>query len=216
MKHLTAKHSTLLTAVMGLALIVIMMTGTGFAQPAGADPALVRIDSGQVRGTAANGVIAFSSGNPAPTFPRTVSISTCGVRGLPRTSPCRFMVWIYGGALVRGAASIYPGEFLARQGIVVVSFNYRLGRFGFFAHPALAAEAPEALRGNYGHMDQIAALQWVKGNIAAFGGDPNNVTIAGESAGGEREEGHHRPGIIAHIEPLQFFGQHAVRLSAWT
>jgi para-nitrobenzyl esterase len=94
------------------------------------------------------------------------------------------IVWIYGGGLVRGGAELYPGDFLALQGLVVVSFNYRLGRFGFFAHPALAREEPNAPRGNYGYMDQIAALQWVQRNIAAFGGDPNNVTIAGESAGG--------------------------------
>lgn len=98
--------------------------------------------------------------------------------------PLPVMVWIYGGGLVRGGASLYPGDFLARQGLVVVSFNYRLGRLGFFAHPALATEEPDAPRGNYGYMDQVAALQWVKRNIAAFGGDPNNVTIAGESAGG--------------------------------
>ena len=79
---------------------------------------------------------------------------------------------------------MYPGDALARQGIVFVSFNYRLGRLGFFGHPALAREAPDDLRGNYGYMDQIAALQWVQRNIAAFGGDPNNVTVAGESAGG--------------------------------
>jgi para-nitrobenzyl esterase len=97
--------------------------------------------------------------------------------------PLPVMVWIYGGGLVRGGASLYPGACLARQGIVVVTFNYRLGRLGFFAHPALAREADEA-RGNYGYMDQIAALQWVKRNIAAFGGDPGRVTIAGESAGG--------------------------------
>jgi para-nitrobenzyl esterase len=79
---------------------------------------------------------------------------------------------------------MYPGDALARQGIVFVSFNYRLNRLGFFAHPALAREAPDDLRGNYGYMDQIAALQWVQRNIAAFGGDPQNVTIASESAGG--------------------------------
>jgi para-nitrobenzyl esterase len=98
--------------------------------------------------------------------------------------PLPVMVWTYGGALVRGAASLYPGQFLAQQGIIVVSFNYRLGRFGFFAHPALAREAPDEPRGNYGYLDQIAALQWVRHNIAAFGGDPQNVTLAGESAGG--------------------------------
>ncbi|MDI1445604.1 carboxylesterase family protein [Polyangium sp. 6x1] len=94
------------------------------------------------------------------------------------------MVWIHGGALVRGGASLYPGEGLARQGVVLVTLNYRLGRLGFFAHPALAREAPNEPRGNYGYMDQIAALRWVQRNIAAFGGDPNKVTIFGDSAGG--------------------------------
>jgi len=99
-------------------------------------------------------------------------------------NPLPVLVWIHGGALVSGGASFYPLGFLARQGIVVVSFNYRLGRLGFFSHPALAAEDPKSPRGNYGYMDQIAALKWVKHNISAFGGDPNKVTIAGESAGG--------------------------------
>jgi para-nitrobenzyl esterase len=98
--------------------------------------------------------------------------------------PLPVMVWIYGGGLVTGGSSMYPGEGLARQGIIVVTVNYRLGRFGFFAHPALANEASDDLRSNYGYMDQIAALKWVQKNIAAFGGDPKNVTIAGESAGG--------------------------------
>lgn len=102
----------------------------------------------------------------------------------PKKTLLPVMVWIYGGGLVKGGAALYPGQFLARHGIVVVTFNYRLGRIGFFAHPALAAEAPGDPRGNYGYMDQIAALKWVQRNIAAFGGDPNNVTLAGESAGG--------------------------------
>jgi len=95
------------------------------------------------------------------------------------------LVWIYGGAFVMGGSSypVYDGTSFARQGIVFVSFNYRLGRFGFFAHPALSA-ANEGPLGNYGYQDQIAALQWVKRNIAAFGGDPNHVTLMGESAGG--------------------------------
>lgn len=90
------------------------------------------------------------------------------------------MVWIYGGGFVNGGSSpaVYDGSAFARQGIVTVSFNYRLGRFGFFAHPALKQG------GNFGLMDQQAALQWVKRNIAAFGGDPAQVTIVGESAGG--------------------------------
>ena len=100
------------------------------------------------------------------------------------TGPLPVMVWIYGGALVHGRTSLYPADALAKQGVVVVSMNYRMGRFGFFAHPALAAEAPNDLRGNYGYMDQLAALQWVQRNIGAFGGDPKAVTIFGESAGG--------------------------------
>jgi para-nitrobenzyl esterase len=99
--------------------------------------------------------------------------------------PLPVLVWIYGGALVRGRGSRYVMDRFTRQGgMVVVSFNYRENRLGFFAHPALAAEAPEDPRGNYAYMDQIAALQWVQRNIAAFGGDPGTVTIAGESAGG--------------------------------
>ncbi|HEY6927883.1 MAG TPA: carboxylesterase family protein [Steroidobacteraceae bacterium] len=95
-------------------------------------------------------------------------------------------VWIYGGGFVNGGSSpaVYDGSQFARQGVAFVSFNYRLGRFGFFAHPALTAEQPAGPWGNYAIMDQIAALQWVKRNIAAFGGDPDNVTICGESAGG--------------------------------
>ncbi len=96
------------------------------------------------------------------------------------------MVWIYGGAFRTGgsAAPIYDGTDLAKHGVVVVTFNYRLGWLGFLGHPALAAEAAGAPSGNYGLMDQIAALKWVQANIAAFGGDPSNVTIFGESAGG--------------------------------
>jgi para-nitrobenzyl esterase len=97
------------------------------------------------------------------------------------------MVWIYGGGFVNGGASppTYAGANLAREGIVFVSFNYRVGRFGTFAFPQLTAENGDNGRlGNYGAMDQVAALEWVKRNIAAFGGDPSNVTIIGESAGG--------------------------------
>ncbi len=96
------------------------------------------------------------------------------------------MVWIHGGSLTSGsgAQSMYDGTRMAQHGIIVVTINYRLGVFGYLAHPALSAESPEGISGNYGLLDQIAALQWVKANIAAFGGDPSNVTIAGESAGG--------------------------------
>jgi para-nitrobenzyl esterase len=95
------------------------------------------------------------------------------------------MVWIYGGGFVAGATSEprQDGQYLAHKGVVVVSMDYRLGIFGFFVHPDLAAESPQHAAGNYGLMDQTAALQWVKKNIAAFGGDPNNLTIFGESAG---------------------------------
>ncbi len=96
------------------------------------------------------------------------------------------IVWIHGGALVAGSSreTLYDGSRLAAEGVVVVSINYRLGALGYLAHPALSAESPDGVSGNYGLMDQIAALRWVQRNIAAFGGDPQNVTIAGESAGG--------------------------------
>ena len=97
------------------------------------------------------------------------------------------LFWIYGGGFVNGGSSpaVYSGANLARQGLLVFSFNYRVGRFGTFAHPQLTQQNSDGgLLGNYGYMDQIAALKWVKRNIAAFGGDPANVTIVGESAGG--------------------------------
>ncbi len=96
------------------------------------------------------------------------------------------MVWIHGGGFMGGSGSfpMTSGVQFAKHGVVLVSLNYRLGRFGFFAFPALSRECPEETKGNYAYMDQIAALQWVKRNIAAFGGDPNNVTIFGFSAGG--------------------------------
>jgi para-nitrobenzyl esterase len=95
------------------------------------------------------------------------------------------MVWIYGGGFTGGSGGLawYDGENLAAKGPVIVTFNYRLGAFGFLAHPELAKESGRNASGNYGMMDAIAMLQWVKKNISAFGGDPNNVTIAGESAG---------------------------------
>ncbi|EGF92983.1 para-nitrobenzyl esterase [Asticcacaulis biprosthecium C19] len=97
------------------------------------------------------------------------------------------MVWIHGGAFTGGSGmqTSYDGANLAQHGAVVVSINYRLGIFGFFAHPELAAESPHQASGNQGIEDQIAALQWVRDNIAAFGGDPQRVTIMGNSAGGE-------------------------------
>jgi para-nitrobenzyl esterase len=95
------------------------------------------------------------------------------------------MVWIHGGAYTMGSGSsrAYDGEALARQGVILVTINYRLGPFGWFAHPSLSKESGHNSSGNYGLLDQIAALQWVKRNIAAFGGDANRVTLFGESAG---------------------------------
>ncbi len=110
-----------------------------------------------------------------------------GFARVPLPVPLPVLVWIYGGGFVNGGASppTYAGANMARAGVVFVSFNYRLGRFGTFAHPALtAADADHGLLGNYGYLDQIAALHWVQHNIAAFGGDPARVTIMGESAGG--------------------------------
>ena len=95
------------------------------------------------------------------------------------------MVWFHGGALIEGSGSLpsFHGETLARKGVVLVTVNYRLGLFGYYAHPELSAESGRHVSGNYGLLDQIAALQWVRANIAAFGGDPDNVTIFGQSAG---------------------------------
>lgn len=95
------------------------------------------------------------------------------------------MFWVYGGGLTNGAGSEprYDGEAFARKGVVLVTINYRLGPFGFFAHPGLSAESGHGASGNYGLMDVMAALGWVRRNIAAFGGDPNNITVFGESAG---------------------------------
>ncbi|WP_321372546.1 carboxylesterase family protein [uncultured Draconibacterium sp.] len=95
------------------------------------------------------------------------------------------VVFIHGGGFTSGSGSvpIYDGEAMAKKGVVFVNINYRLGIFGFLAHPELTAESPNKASGNYGLMDQIAALKWVKNNIAAFGGNPDNITIAGQSAG---------------------------------
>lgn len=95
------------------------------------------------------------------------------------------IVWIYGGGFGTGGANVplYDGEALAARGAVFVSINYRVGVFGFFAHPELTKESPHRASGHYALMDQLAALQWVKRNIAVFGGDPDNVTVAGQSAG---------------------------------
>lgn len=94
------------------------------------------------------------------------------------------MVWIHGGGFTGGSGSGISGDAFAKQGVILATINYRLGRLGHFAFPALSKENPEEAKGSYAYMDQIAALQWIKQNITAFGGDPNNVTIFGFSAGG--------------------------------
>ncbi len=98
----------------------------------------------------------------------------------PAQSPV--MVWIHGGALRVGnlAGGLYDGAELARRGVVVVTVGYRLGVLGYLAHPELAAESQQRSAGNYGLLDQMAALRWVRDNIAAFGGDPDNITAFGE------------------------------------
>ncbi|HJW42430.1 MAG TPA: carboxylesterase family protein, partial [Rhizomicrobium sp.] len=141
---------------------------------------------------------AFGAVCPQPKRPDAVLAAGAG---LPQSEDCLtlnvwaphdakhapVMVWIHGGAHRFGssASQLYDGTEFSRDGVVLVSINYRLGLLGYFAHPALTkAAAPGAPPGNYGQMDQIAALAWVKRNIAAFGGDPDNVTVFGESAGG--------------------------------
>lgn len=123
------------------------------------------------------------AGNPMPMSEDCLSLNIW-TPDHARNAPVFF--WIYGGALWGGASRdpMYDGAALARRGIVVVSINYRLGPLGWLAHPGLSAENPQGLSGNYGLLDQIEALRWVKRNISSFGGNPSNVTIAGESAGG--------------------------------
>ena len=123
----------------------------------------------------------------APAEPQSEDCLTLNVWTPAATPTAKLpvMVWIYGGGLVNGSGStpLYAGDRLAQRGIVVVTFNYRLGALGFLAHPELNKESKHGGSGNYGLLDQIAALQWVRRNIAAFGGDPDQVTIFGQSSG---------------------------------
>ncbi len=137
---------------------------------------------------------AFGPSCPQPSGERTRSfgnqdedclyLNVWGPVNVP-AKPLPVMVWIHGGGFIAGSGSapFYDGAKFARMGVVLVTINYRLGPLGFLAHPALSKESPDGVSGNYGLMDQIAALRWVQRNIAAFGGDPGNVTIFGESAG---------------------------------
>src|ERR1700733_9002653 len=95
------------------------------------------------------------------------------------------MVWIHGGAFTSGSGRDFDGSALVQHGVVVVTINYRLGYFGFLAHPALSAINPHHVSGNFGLLDQQATFAWVRRNIAGFGGDPKRITIFGESAGGQ-------------------------------
>ena len=125
----------------------------------------------------------YSPAQPLPASEDCLTLNIWTPAGA-RNAPVFF--WIHGGALVSGSSreGMYDGAQLAGHGLVVVSINYRLGVLGWLAHPELSAESPDGISGNYGLLDQIEALRWVHRNIRAFGGNPSNVTIAGESAGG--------------------------------
>jgi para-nitrobenzyl esterase len=127
--------------------------------------------------------VSVYSGEPMPV---SEDCLTLNIWAPAKAKSAPVFVWIHGGALVTGSSreGTYDGKRLAEQGAIVVSINYRLGVLGWLAHPQLTAESPQHVSGNYGLLDQIAALTWIRHNIAAFGGDPSNVTIAGESAGG--------------------------------
>ena len=125
----------------------------------------------------------FAGAEPSPEAEDCLFLNVWTATDIDEPRPV--LVWIHGGGFRDGAASnrAYDGTALAAKGVVVVSFNYRLGPLGFLAHPDLSAESPHGASGNYGLLDQLAALGWVQRNIAAFGGDPGRVTIFGESAG---------------------------------
>lgn len=130
---------------------------------------------------------AFVSMAPAPVESEDCLFLNVRTANLGATDLQPVMVWIHGGShqTGTGATDLYQGNGLVRKGVVVVTINYRLGPFGYLAHPALSADNPEGVSGNYALLDQIKALEWVEQNIAAFGGDPNNVTVFGESAGAQ-------------------------------
>lgn len=121
--------------------------------------------------------------NPASMSEDCLSLNVWTPKGAKKAP---VMVWIHGGGLTGGfgGSKMYDGQQITSKGVILVSINYRLGVLGFLAHPELSAESPQGVSGNYGLLDQMEALRWVQRNIASFGGDPANVTIAGESAGG--------------------------------
>jgi para-nitrobenzyl esterase len=126
---------------------------------------------------------SFYADNPAAMSEDCLTLNVWAPAGARRRP---VIVWIHGGSLRIGGSAepLFDGTAFARRGVVFVSINYRLGAFGWLAHPGLSAESPHRASGNYGLLDQIAALRWVRANVAAFGGDPRRVTIMGESAGG--------------------------------
>jgi para-nitrobenzyl esterase len=139
---------------------------------------------GFFRKTIFNLAVGLSSSAPQSEDCLYLNVRTSNLGGAEKQP---VMVWIHGGGHQTGSGSedFYQSNSLVLKGVVLVTFNYRLGPFGYFAHPGLSAESENRVSGNYGTLDQIAALRWVRDNIAAFGGDPSNVTIFGESAGGE-------------------------------
>lgn len=222
--RLLASLTALLSAVVLLAGCVRSDGQSEAASAPPADPAVVQIASGTLRGVVAPdhrlfadipyaappvGPLRFADPQPPAPWPGVRNATTFGPRCMqslggdlelgrqtdedclslnvwtppaPASQPRPVMVWIHGGAFVNGSGRIYDAHRLAARGdIIVVTLNYRLGALGFLAHPALG---PPGQVGNYGLADQQAALRWVRDNIAAFGGDPDRVTIAGESAGG--------------------------------
>lgn len=130
---------------------------------------------------------AISAAVKAMPKPQTEDCLTLNIRTPSGATGLPVMFWIHGGDHTDGSANdpFYDSNALPSRGCVLVTINYRLGLFGFLAHPELSAESPEGVSGNYGLLDQIAALEWVRNNIENFGGDPDRITIFGESAGGE-------------------------------
>lgn len=150
-----------------------MPTWRGVRQTTSFGPACVQLTR------AANSVYAYDVGAMSEDCLTLNIWAPANARNAP------VLIWIHGGSLTSGSSNeaMYDGAHLAERGVVVVSINYRLGVLGYLAHPTLSAESSEGVSGNYGLMDQIEALRWIDRNIAAFGGNPDNVTIAGESAG---------------------------------
>lgn len=195
------------------AVMVLGLAGAGFVSAQDSSPPVVRTHQGAISGVAEEGAFVYRgipyaappvgelrwrAPQAGPTWngvrdgakaggscARELDCLYLNVYTPPGTKPgdkLPVLFWIHGGSFVSGSGAQYDGASFARKGLVVVTINYRLGREGFFAHPALTAENKED-KANYGILDQIAALKWARGNIAAFGGDPAKVTIFGESAG---------------------------------